>query len=223
MKRNKSKAFAAIMNDVDKIVISRMATIPDDNGCIKWLGKYLNNGYGYIYKMVDKIPHQLLAHRVVYCVINNVNIDDIEGKVVMHKCDNPQCVNVDHLMLGTQGDNMRDRHQKGRYNTQASAHDHHCSRFTVDQIKDVITKSNAGMSQKEIAKECNVSQPAICVIVNGQRKYKLTIKPISCKEKMLAKYAEIRELLKTMTYKEIIAEFGYSNVTISRAVKAGKK
>jgi HNH endonuclease len=42
------------------------------------------------------------------------------GLVVMHKCDNPACVRPDHLALGTQADNIKDRDRKGRTNRWAN-------------------------------------------------------------------------------------------------------
>jgi hypothetical protein len=45
---------------------------------------------------------------------NNVTIKSIEGKIVMHKCDNPACINPEHLELGTYQSNMADKIAKGR-------------------------------------------------------------------------------------------------------------
>ena len=56
--------------------------------CIEWQGHRNKLGYG--------------------------RFDDIDGLAVMHLCDNPPCVNVDHLRLGTQADNNADREAKGR-------------------------------------------------------------------------------------------------------------
>lgn len=54
-------------------------------------------------------------HRKAFCERHNVGLDDIEGSVVRHTCDNPRCINADHLLLGTQADNMQDMGERGRH------------------------------------------------------------------------------------------------------------
>ncbi len=56
-----------------------------------------------------------LAHRIAYCKAKNIDIKEIDGLVVMHACDNPSCVNPEHLRLGTQQDNVDDMMKKGRH------------------------------------------------------------------------------------------------------------
>ena len=86
--------------------------------CWNWTGALTPQGYGVIYgKMIDgTYLKRTLAHRASW-IIHNGPIPDGEGAhgtVVMHKCDNPTCVNPDHLMLGTQADNVKDMIAKGR-------------------------------------------------------------------------------------------------------------
>lgn len=54
------------------------------------------------------------AHRLAYVNANGLTLADIQGKVVRHKCDNPSCVNPEHLILGTHLDNTRDRIERNR-------------------------------------------------------------------------------------------------------------
>ena len=74
--------------------------------------------WGYGYRTVD--GKRWRTHRWVVAQIDGE--EAIEGKVVMHKCDNPACYRYDHLAIGTQTDNMRDMSDKGRSNGQTKTH-----------------------------------------------------------------------------------------------------
>lgn len=76
------------------------------NGCWEWQGNTDNHGYGEIRGL-----GQRRAHRLSW-VIHRGPIP--EGMDLLHHCDNPPCVNPEHLFPGTQGDNNRDRSLKGR-------------------------------------------------------------------------------------------------------------
>jgi hypothetical protein len=52
----------------------------------------------------------MLAHRYTWIKANG---PIPEGMVVMHLCDNRGCINIDHLAVGTQGDNLRMAYQRG--------------------------------------------------------------------------------------------------------------
>ncbi len=95
----------------------------DPDKCWIWLaGKRGNNSYGGFKPYTKYNP--VLAHRFSY----QLYVGDIPSNLkVLHKCDNPLCVNPNHLFLGTQLDNIKDRDKKG-----------HCrNRYSIKQLGTV--------------------------------------------------------------------------------------
>lgn len=85
--------------------------VQKSDGCWLWLGgSKAQKGYGKIQQGGKGSPH-LLAHRVSY-EIHNGPIPS--GMFVLHKCDNPQCVNPGHLRVGTGSENIKEAFDKGR-------------------------------------------------------------------------------------------------------------
>lgn len=72
------------------------------NGCHIWVASTNKNGYGVL-RTHD--GYTLLAHRFAWELVHG---EIPAGMLVLHRCDNRQCVNPDHLYLGTHKDNMRD-------------------------------------------------------------------------------------------------------------------
>jgi len=89
-----------------------------NNGCWEWTGCLDKKGYGQFYY---KGKHRR-AHRVSWAL----KYGEIPPSELFacHKCDNPKCVNPDHLFLGTQSDNMKDMSRKGRVRNQNSNRTH---------------------------------------------------------------------------------------------------
>jgi hypothetical protein len=106
-------------------------SIPEPNsGCWLWEGcLHRANGYGKV-----GIGHKAFyAHRLSWLEYRG----SIPKKMyVLHSCDNPGCVNPDHLFIGTQADNLRDMHNKGRSN-HPRGEQHSRARLTEKDVRDI--------------------------------------------------------------------------------------
>lgn len=128
-----------------------------ESGCWIWTGATLGSNAKFNYGRMSVNKVQKLAHRVSY-ELHKGKIDNV-STCVCHTCDVPECVNPDHLFLGTRKDNNQDMTDKGR-----RVKDYHLSnnKLTVDdvvEIKKLLLNKN--YTQVEIAEKFNVSRSAI--------------------------------------------------------------
>jgi DNA-binding transcriptional regulator YiaG len=110
---------------------------------------------GYGQKTVK--GQKVLAHRAV--------MGNPKGKVVMHTCDNPACVNPDHLRIGTQKDNVQDCITKGRRFDNSG-----CNHPNTHLIPEDIEEIRAlDLPQHQIGRIFGISQQAVSKIKRGVR------------------------------------------------------
>lgn len=120
--------------------------LPD--GCWTWIAGKNARGYGQ-FRVKGRT---YLAHRVAFQSANGILPAD---QVVRHKCDNPECVNPEHLILGSQADNMRDMSERGRVRNQNSDRSH-CDNghpLTEDNILSAPSIRNHGWRR---CRTCNL-------------------------------------------------------------------
>lgn len=80
----------------------------EKSGCVVWDGAKGHGGYGRVRQKNKLIPATHYIWEWYYGEIPS-------GFIVCHRCDNPPCVNIDHLFLGTYKDNSDDMMKKGRF------------------------------------------------------------------------------------------------------------
>jgi hypothetical protein len=115
-------------------------------GCIEWKGRVENNGYiGMCLRNKFKT-----GHRFVWEYFKG---EIPTGMHVLHKCDNRRCINIDHLFLGTNLDNIKDMCSKNRHNNY--------SKLNKNKVEEVLKLAETGMIYKDIAKVFNVSRTRV--------------------------------------------------------------
>lgn len=122
--------------------------------CIEWPKRRNDDGYGERWYK-GKVWK---AHRAAW----DEEVGPIpEGMRVCHTCDNRACVNVKHLFLGSQADNVKDMARKGR---------HGRSTLTNEQCDDIRKRRAAGEKVHALASEFGVRPGTVSRIANGVRR-----------------------------------------------------
>lgn len=149
----------------------------DVSGCIEWQGNINNSGYGVMSVIREGKRKMVGVHRHAW---ERVHGKIPDGLCVCHKCDNPKCVNIDHLFIGTRYDNNHDRSLKNRsgkrfftdeelyrYSCINSGEKNNSAKLTEEQVIQ-IKNLRGKCTRKEIAKKFNVSLACIKDIFGGK-------------------------------------------------------
>jgi hypothetical protein len=152
------------------------------SGCIEWQRSKGKQGYGHInVTFEDRKPRAAYAHRLLWELTHDVELG--RNECVCHKCDNPSCVSIDHLFLGSRKDNSQDMARKGRSGikkgqklsperiaamkgVKRKPHTR-VKKFTDDQIRAI---RNATGKLAHIAEEYGTTASYVCRIRRGFRK-----------------------------------------------------
>lgn len=132
------------------------------NGCWNWTATICNR-----YGQIRINGRRYRSHRVALHVWKNFDLNS--NLLVCHTCDNPLCVNPDHLFAGTQKENMQDCKRKGRLVKNFKPGNLHMNaKVTAEQVREMRKLHTAGVKQKDLAIKYNLTQQAISKIITGE-------------------------------------------------------
>ena len=145
----------------DGIAARLFARSKQEGECLVWTGARKRGGYGEI-----KINYRPAStHRIAWEVANG---PIPKGLHVLHSCDNPPCIRHEHLFIGTNNDNIKDKLRKGR---QPRGEKHCCAKLTEEQVVSLRMEYALGaISQKAIGEKYGMSPSGVSLIISGKRR-----------------------------------------------------
>lgn len=134
--------------------------IKQPNGCVHFHKMSRQHGYGAVGFGLGIMK----AHRVTFLFTNGSLPEE-----VCHKCDNPLCINPEHLFAGTHQDNMRDMSVKGRFGVTRGERSGMAKLTTANVLEIRQLYATGNYYQYEIGERFGVSRSCIKNIINKQR------------------------------------------------------
>lgn len=134
--------------------------------CVETTWRRNHHGYGYAMRR-RRTPRHVLAHRLAW--------EEAFGLIpagmhVLHRCDNPPCINPAHLFLGTNADNIADKVSKGRsLLNRPRGSGIAQARLTEAMVVEMRHLNGVGVSKHELARRFGVARSTTIDAVNGSQ------------------------------------------------------
>lgn len=123
------------------------------NGCLEWTRCFNTDGY-------PRMAWLGSTNGKVHRIVAELSGQDVVGKVVRHKCDNPKCINPEHLVTGSVIDNVRDMDERDR----------RFKKVDTKTVAAVIALWETGLfSKTDIAEKLGIDQRRVSEITLGKR------------------------------------------------------
>lgn len=129
--------------------------------CVEWPGSKDAGGYGRLWVHGKYVR----AHRVALALHLGVDVKSLG--VVRHTCDNPGCVNVQHLLNGTIADNNRDRAERGR-SSPLRVDRRKLTYEDAEAIRTVYVPRSRAYGTRALARVYGVTSCVITKIIQGR-------------------------------------------------------
>lgn len=146
------------------------------SGCWDWIGAKRGKGRsrGYLYDR--RVGGHAVATRISWELRYGVPVPG--DLLVCHHCDNPGCVNPEHLFIGTAFDNMRDAYDKGRLlmPDQYGEKNSH-AKLTAQEVHDIRRMASDGYKNAELRRIFGLSKSAMGHVIAGRRWQREETKP----------------------------------------------
>jgi len=149
---NKELAFLSRVNKQSGIRLNNLET-----ECWEWTGCTDLLGYGQIQTKYAKEIGTTKTHRISYWLFKGPFDKKLD---VLHQCDNRKCVNPEHLKLGTQAENNKERDERGRHKALRGTKNGY-SKLTEEDITEIYELRKTGMIYKVIGEKFNVTRRTI--------------------------------------------------------------
>lgn len=140
------------------------------NGCWEWTSAIHRDGYGVfgVYRPEDRerlglSTHNARAHRVAYALAKG---PCPAGALILHSCDNPRCVNPDHLSAGTASQNTIEALERGRMVPMRGERSGSAKLTTRQVIAIRARRATTGERYRDIAADLPVTESQVEAICN---------------------------------------------------------
>lgn len=132
--------------------------------CWIWTGATNRAGYA-VMRYSPEFGNKQASHIAVE-IYRPDDIRPSEKHGIMHSCDNPICVNPEHLSWGTDAENHADKVMKGRQN---KGERHPLAKLSMEDVVEIKRLHSEGMTQRKLSEIYDISNQQISRIINNKR------------------------------------------------------